>query len=198
MAVGSNSEMAFQRSEIGILTLKHMGSPDVRELTMRLGAEMLRLARLVPEGEEGEKEARARLVEAIDSGRALTRFAEIVEAQGGDPRAVIEERLPEVQTSSVAIAQRAGTVLAIDAEQIGLAATALGAGRVRKDDVIDPAVGLELLRKVGDPVRRGEPIVALHHRDERGMEQALRRIERAYHIGEGSPSKLPLVLEVLR
>src|SRR5439155_1610654 len=116
-------------------------------------------------------------------------------AQGGDPRAVIEERLPEVSTSSVAIAQRAGTVLAIDAEQIGLAATALGAGRVRQDDVIDPAVGLELLRKVGEPVGRGEPIVSIHHRDERGVPEALRRIERAYRIGEGAPATRPLVLE---
>ena len=184
-----------------ILTLRNMGSPDVRELTLRLGAEMLALAGVVPAGEAGEAEARRKLSAAIDSGEATVRFAKVVEAQGGDPRAILEERLPEVGTSSVAIAPRSGTVVAIDAEAIGLAALALGAGRAKKEDAIDPAVGLELLRKLGDTVRRGEPIVAMHHREERGLEEARRRIERAYKISDEplpAAEKIPLVLEVLR
>jgi thymidine phosphorylase len=96
------------------------------------------------------------------------------------------------------IAPRAGVVSAIDAEAIGFAALALGAGRLRKEDTIDPAVGLELLRKVGDTVGRGEPIAVLHHRDERGLDEANRRVERAYRIGDEPPPKRPLVIEVLR
>jgi len=176
-----------------ILTLRHMGSPDVRELTMRLGAEMLVLGGVAPD----EAAARAQLAKAVESGAGLQRFAQIVEAQGGDPRAVLEERLPETATSSVVIAPRAGFVAAIDAEGIGLAALALGAGRLRKEDPIDPAVGLELLRKVGEAVGRGEPMAVLHHRDERGLDEARRRVERAYRIAEQAPPKRPLIFDEL-
>ncbi len=180
-----------------ILTLQGRGEPDVREVTMSLGVEMMLLAGLADDAAG----ARARLQKAIDSGAALERFAAIVEAQGGDRRAILEQRLPTVPTSSVVIAARAGRVQAIQAEEIGLAALALGAGRAKKEDAIDPAVGIELLRKVGDEVGRGEPIAALHHRDDRGLEEARRRVERAYRIGD-EPAKpkgeRPLVIEVLK
>jgi thymidine phosphorylase len=146
------------------------------------------------------------LVRAVESGAALERFARIAEAQGGPEsgRAIRENRLPEVATASTVIAGRAGHVAAIDAQEIGLAALALGAGRARKEDAVDPAVGLELLRKVGEPVARGEPLVALQHREERGLGEARKRVERAYRIAEGPPpeglsaKRRPLVLEVLR
>ncbi len=180
-----------------ILTLQNRGEPDVREITLRLAAEMVVLARLASD----ETAARMKLAKALDTGAALERFAAVAEAQGGDPRAILDGKLPEVATASTVIAARAGFVEAIDAREIGLAALALGAGRTRKEDAIDPAVGLELLRKVGEPVGRGEPIAALHHRDGRGLDEARRRVERAYRIGEAPPSRKgerPLVIEVMR
>ncbi len=177
-----------------ILTLTGMGSPDVRELVLALGTEMLLLAGVATE----PTAARQQLVGAIDSGQALAKFAAVVEAQGGDPRAILEQRLPEVRTASVVTAGRAGAVIAIDAQEIGLASLALGAGRLRKEDAIDPAVGIELLRKVGESVGRSEPIASLHHRDGRGLDEARRRVERAYRIGEEAPPRRPLVIEVMR
>jgi pyrimidine-nucleoside phosphorylase len=177
-----------------VLTLKNMGSPDVRELTLALGVEMLLLAGAAsdPDG------ARMKLLRALDTGEALEKFAAIVEAQGGDARAAVEQRLPEVRTASLVTSMRAGVVEAIDAQEIGLAALALGAGRAKKEDAIDPAVGIELLRKVGEAVGRGEPIANLHHRDGRGLDEARRRVERAYRVGEAAPAKRPLVIEIMR
>jgi pyrimidine-nucleoside phosphorylase len=177
-----------------ILTLKGMGSQDVRELTLSLGAEMLVLGK----GASDETAARMKLVRAIETGSALEKLADIVEAQGGERRAILEQRLPEVSTASLVTASRAGVVGAIDAQEIGLAALALGAGRAKKEDVIDPAVGMELLRKVGESVGRGEPVVALHHRESRGLAEARKRVERAYRIDDESPPKRPLVIEVMR
>ncbi len=177
-----------------ILTLKGMGSPDVRELTLSLGAEMLVLGK----GASDETAARMKLVRAIETGSALQKLADIVGAQGGDKRAILEQKLPEVPTASLVTASRAGVVGAIDAQEIGLAALALGAGRAKKEDVIDPAVGMELLRKVGESVGRGEPIAALQHRESRGLAEARKRVERAYRIDDEAPSKRPLVIEVMR
>ncbi|MSP59357.1 MAG: thymidine phosphorylase [Myxococcales bacterium] len=180
-----------------ILTLTGMGSPDVRELTLALGAEMLVLGGVAAD----EAAGRAKMIGAIESGAGLAKLAEIVAAQGGDPRAILEQKLPTVATASVVVAPRAGTVAAIKADEVGLAALALGAGRLRKEDAVDPAVGLELLRKVGEPVGRGEPVVALHHRDGRGLDEARRRIERAYRISDepaAPKATRPLVIEVMR
>src|SRR5690349_20052356 len=101
-----------------ILTLKGMGSPDVRELTLSLGAEMLVLGKAAGH----DTAARMKLVRAIDTGSALEKLAMIVEAQGGDKRAVLEQKLPEVSTASLVTAPRAGIVAAIEAQEIGLAA----------------------------------------------------------------------------
>jgi thymidine phosphorylase len=92
-------------------------------------------------------------------------------------------------------------VIGIDAEAVGWAAVALGAGRATKEDAIDPAVGFELLKKVNDPVERGEPIVRIHHRAGRGLDEAGKRVGRAYRFGDMNdtmPAVRPLVLEVLR
>jgi pyrimidine-nucleoside phosphorylase len=185
-----------------ILTLRGEGSPDVRALTLALGAEMLRLAGLVGDGAEGEREAHARLEAVIQSGAALERFARIAEAQGGDPEAVIGDALPTAPDRAEVQSPKGGVVTSINAEAVGLSALVLGAGRLRKEDLIDPAVGLVLEKKVGDTVRAGEPLVLLHHRGGHGVDEARFRLLRAYTIGDaGTPSDRaprPLILEVLR
>lgn len=175
-------------------TLQGRGSPDVRELTLALGAEMLRLAGLA----DSDDDAQAKLAAAISSGAALERLARIAEAQGGDPRAILDGELPRARHVSPVLAERSGLVQAIDAEAIGLAASTLGAGRMKKEDAIDPAVGLELLRKVGDEVAAGEPIAALHYNDETRRDEAAARVLAAYSIGEGKPAQRPLIHGVLR
>jgi pyrimidine-nucleoside phosphorylase len=173
--------------------LRGGGPPDLREVTVALTAEMLLLAGLAP----GLAAARARVERAVADGSGLDRFRAIVAAQGGDPRAVDDPaRLPRAAAVVPVEAPADGVVEAIDAEAVGLAAMALGAGRARVEDRVDPAVGVVLAAKVGDRVARGQPLCHVH-RNPGGEAQPLvaARLLAAYRIGQGPAATTPLVLE---
>src|SRR5690606_28131070 len=117
------------------------GPDAVRELTLRLGVEMLRTAGLA----RGERAARTRLERALADGSAFERFLRMVRAHGGDPKLVEHpERLPVAKAQLAVAAPRAGVVAAIDALELGWVSVALGAGRTRADQAVDPAAGIEL------------------------------------------------------
>ena len=138
--------------------LRGGGPDDVRELTLLLGVEMLRLG-----GVADARIARARLEAALADGSALRRFAQLIEAQGGDPGVADEpSRLPQPRCRREVVADRSGVLGALDAELVGLAAVELGAGRARKEDAVDPAAGLLLRKRVGDQVVAGEALAELH------------------------------------
>lgn len=164
------------------------GPADLRELTVALGAEMLLLGGVETRAEG----ARARILRAIDSGAGMERFEEMVRLQGGDLR-----RLPRAARCAQVEAPRAGFVQAVDAREIGLAAMALGAGRLRKEDAIDPTVGFVLERKVGDRVERGDVLGVAHLSERPGSEAAMRRFARAFTIGDEAPRLGPLILETI-
>ncbi len=173
--------------------LRGGGPADLREVTVALTAEMVLLARCAPD----LASARLAVEAAIEDGRGLAKWREIVAAQGGDARVVDEpERLPRAATLVEVGSPLAGLVEAIDGEALGLAAMALGAGRARVEDRIDPAVGLVLGKKVGDRVAKGEPLVVVH-RNQGGEPQArvAARILAAYAIGPGPVAPAPLILE---
>jgi len=174
--------------------LRGGGPADLREVTFELCAEMVRLAGLAP----GRAEALEAAAAAVASGRALARFRDLVAAQGGDP-AVVDDpgRLPRAPRTRDAPSPAGGVVEAIDAREIGLAAMALGAGRQRLEDRVDPAVGIVTRKKVGDPVERGEPLAVLHCGD-RGSEPDLtvaERVARAFRVGGDAPALTPLIRE---
>jgi hypothetical protein len=132
----------------------------------------------------------------------VTSSCRIVSISGDDSASAGDWQITGPRSAELR-ADRAGYVASIHAESVGLAAVAHGAGRARKEDAIDPAVGLELLRKVGDPVRAGEPIAILHHRDGRGLEGARERLAAAYRIDDAAPLRTgagdrSLILEALR
>ena len=170
------------------------GPPDLRELTVLLGAEMLLLGGVAatPAG------ARGRIEQAIADGSGFRKLREIVEAQGGDPRALVEpDRLPRSARVVDVVAPATGVIETIDAEAVGLAAMALGAGRSRVEDTVDPAAGLELWKKVGDRVEAGEPLAAMHL-GERPLEPpdaVSARLRGAFRIGAGPGVPGPLVRE---
>jgi len=177
--------------------LRGQGPPDSTELVLRLGEEMLLLAekRAKKKPTRGARtRARARLEEALSSGRALDVLARMVAAHGGDPR-VIEspERLPQARHRIAVRATKAGFVQSIDARALAEVALALGAGRRRTEDAIDPAVGVELLRKRGDRVTRGEELLLLHARTKTGL--PLAQAGAAVVIGSRAPAQLPLIHE---
>jgi thymidine phosphorylase len=120
----------------------------------------------------------------------------MIEAQGGDPRVVEDPSavLPRAPVVRSLIAPRSGTVTAIDAEAIGLAAGALGAGRIRKDDAIDPAVGIVIRPKIGDELETGHEIGEVHARTEDAADEATRRTLAALSLGEGPMPRPELVL----
>ena len=175
--------------------LRGGGPPDLREVTVALGAEMLLLG-----GAAQDLPAARRAVEAaIADGRGVAKLEEIVRAQGGDPAFLRDPaRLPRAPRTYDVAAPAAGFVTAIHGEAVGLAAVALGAGRARVEDPVDPAVGLEVLKQVGEPVERGEPLCRVHEGERSEARAAMTaRLTRAWSIGPAAPTPAPLVLERL-
>ena len=147
---------------------------------------------------DGLASGRRLLADRLAGGEALRTFREMVVAQGGDPGMVDHpERLPRAPIQRPVIADAAGTVLAIDAEAIGGAAMVLGAGRERAEDQIDPGAGLVIERKIGDVVRPGDALAAIHTSREGAVEEGRRRVRAAYTIGPGVPPRAPVVYEVV-
>ena len=178
-----------------IAVLRGEGPADTRELTVRLGAEMLLCGGVVATAEEGAE----RLARSLDDGSALELFRRLVESQDGDPRVVDDPEgvLPKAKHRTPVVAQRAGQVAAIAAQDVGIAALVLGAGRRRKEDTVDPAVGVEMAVQVGDTVAVGEPLAFLIHND-RGVDEARQRLLGAFRIDDRAASPGSRILEVLR
>ena len=186
LAVGNANEV-WEAVEM----LEGGGPADLRELTLAQATEMLVLGQACT-----SEEAPARLQKALDSGSAREKFNAIVSAQGGDPKALDHEGagLPKAPQMVPILAERAGFVRALDAEKIGRAAVVLGAGRAALEDLIDPAVGIALIRKRGDRVAVGDELCRVHLRDGRGQFQAEALIRAAYEIADAAPASQPLIL----
>jgi pyrimidine-nucleoside phosphorylase len=165
-------------------TLAGHGPADLTDLSLRFADEMLRLAGARP------IDLRANL----HNGRALRKFAELVRAQSGDPDVVDDpSRLPTAPVQLAVNANATGTVSAIDALEIALAGKSLGAGRDRKDAPIDLAVGVVLHKKVGDPVRVGEPLATIHARTQVDAGSVATRVTAAFTIADRAKPR-PLLL----
>ncbi|MGV4322285.1 pyrimidine-nucleoside phosphorylase [Bacillus mojavensis] len=140
-------------------TLKGEGPEDLHELVLTLGSQMVVLAKKAGTLDE----ARAKLEEVMKNGKALEKFKDFLKNQGGDSSIVDDpSKLPQAAYHIDVPAKEAGVVSEIVADEIGVAAMLLGAGRATKDDEIDLAVGIMLRKKVGDKVEKGEPLVTLY------------------------------------
>ncbi|HXX65883.1 MAG TPA: thymidine phosphorylase [Polyangiaceae bacterium] len=168
------------------------GPADVVECTMRLAAEMLQLGAAA----DSPDAARAKLEDAIASGRAVRVAERMIEAQGGDPRAVVDRaRLAPAAEEVVLESPDDGYVVRVDALAVGLAAVAMGAGRTRADQTIDPAVGLFVDKKPGASVSRGEPLARLRVHRRSDADSIADRLRRAFLVGDAPPPPRPLVLD---
>lgn len=140
-------------------TLKGQGPKDLTELVLTLGSQMVVLANKA----ETLEEARALLIEAIDSGAALEKFKTFIKNQGGDETVIDHpERLPKAQYQIEYKAKKSGYVTELVSNDIGVASMMLGAGRLTKEDDIDLAVGIVLNKKIGDKVEEGESLLTIH------------------------------------
>ena len=165
-----------------IQTLQGKGPEDLTELCLVLGGQMLLAANRVASLEEGK----ALLQEQIDSGRALEVFKTFLANQGGDTRIVDNpDLLPQARYQIPLLAQSSGVVSQWVADEVGVAAMMLGAGRETKEDIIDPAVGIELCAKVGDPIQEGQPLAILHSNRE-DVSEVLARLSAAISIADSA------------
>ena len=164
--------------------LRGGGPADLVEVTLALAGEMLRLAGLPVGGGEGPRAALA-------DGRALAVWDAMIRAQGGDPDA----DLPAAAVRHEVRAPAGGYLRRLDARAVGVAVWRLGAGRSRKEDAVSPSAGAVCLRKPGDAVEAGEPVLVLHADDESRLPAALAALETAIEIGPEPPEPRPLVHE---
>jgi pyrimidine-nucleoside phosphorylase len=175
-----------------IETLQGRGPSDLTELTLAFAEEMLRLGKAA----KSKALARKRLETALRDGSAFRAFRRMVELHGGDVRAVDDPaRLPRARFIEPLPARAAGYILQADAELIGKACVVLGAGRTRTDEAVDFAVGVSGMRKIGETVRKGEPLLMIHANDERRLEQARALLKDAYRIGKTRPRPPKLIIE---
>jgi pyrimidine-nucleoside phosphorylase len=174
--------------------LKGSGPNDLRELSLLLAGCMFYLGERAADLAEGKKLAE----EMIANGAALEKFRRIIELQGGDPKVVDDPgRLPRARNSIEIASPAAGCVSAIMCEQVGTACVVLGGGRERKEDAIDPAVGITVHKKLLDPVAAGEPLCTVWYNSDARLEEARRLLLSAYTISPQPPSKPPLVHRVI-
>jgi pyrimidine-nucleoside phosphorylase len=174
-----------------IETLGGQGPKDLTELVLGLGSEMLVLSGVA----DNAGDARTRLRESLAQGRGLAKLAELIQAQGGDPKVVHDPNLlPRAKVVAPVRAERSGHVQAIDALAVGMASKLLGAGRLVKEDRLDPSIGIVLRKKVGDRVEAGEPLADLHSDgDEEKLDLVRERYTQAVRLGDRPPDLPRLV-----
>jgi len=188
-AVGNALETAE-----AVMTLRGKGPEDFWRHCLAIAEQML----ILGDRARDRATARSMLHEVVRSGRALRKLVEWVEAQGGDASVLGDP--PAMAVASIVkdvVAPRSGQVAAIDAREVGLAAVDLGAGRRRKGDSIDHAVGIVLQAKVGDRVAAGDRLFTVHANDREECDRAQERVLQAYGWAEKGAEPPPLIYEVI-
>jgi pyrimidine-nucleoside phosphorylase len=174
--------------------LEGSGPPDLRELCDELAAWMFAVGGRVKTVAEG----RDLSAEMIASGRARDKFRELIGLQGGDSRIVDDPgRLPHSRHQTTVTASRTGYVTGIRCEQVGVASMLLGGGREKKEDAIDPAVGLVLEKKVGEAVKPGETLCTVHYNDDPRLGDALELLNTGFDISPKPKPISPLIQKVI-
>jgi pyrimidine-nucleoside phosphorylase len=176
--------------------LRGKGPDDLRELCIELAARMFQLGGAADTVAQGKVHAE----QLIASGKALETFRQMVALQGGDARVIDDpSRLPRAQYAQAVSSPKAGFVTAMDCEAVGTACVVLGGGREKKEDAVDPAVGIVLHRKLGDSVAVGEPLCTVHSNSETRAARAIQLLLQCYRIADAPAAhKQKLIHRVIR
>ena len=175
-------------------TLRGRGPKDLEELVLTLGSLMAVKAGKTPDPER----AREMLKENLENEEAFRVFKEFIRAQGGDPEeAEHPERLPAAKYQEEVLSDREGYVSDILTEEIGRISLLLGGGRETKESEIDLAVGVVLLRKKGEYIRKGEPLAVIHANSRDKVKEAEKHLLEAYTVAEEKPVPEPLIKEII-
>ena len=162
------------------------------QLCIALAAELLRMSG------KGDADTCRKLAEqAVSSGSALQKLAQMIEGQHGDPRVTDDlSLLPQAKCSRVLRAERAGCIASMHSEEIGRASVLLGAGRMTKADSIDPAAGIVLAAELGDAVSTGDPLLTMYAATEQQLDEAEPMLRAAVVITDEQPEKSPLIHKI--
>ncbi|MGC8794071.1 MAG: thymidine phosphorylase, partial [Bryobacteraceae bacterium] len=175
-------------------TLQNAGPVDLTRLSLELAARMIHLGKAAASLEEAREIAQRKLVD----GSGYRKLKEVIQAQGGNPMVLDRfELLPNATGMREVTSPRSGFVSSIDAEDIGRAAMMIGAGRDRKEDQIDPAVGVILEVKPGHRVEMDSVLCRLYYTREDNVEEAAQLVEDAFRISSQPPEEYDLILEVV-
>lgn len=176
-----------------IATLKGEGPADLTELSLTLASQMVFLAKKA----DSIEQAREKLLAVIENGDVITKLKQFIEAQGGDPKVVDQpDRLPQASVQVAVKADQTGYVSAIVADQIGMAASMLGAGRATKDAEIDLAVGIVLEKKVGAFVDQGDTLAVIHSNDQQN-DVISEKIQAAFQVQTEEVKQKPLIYQMI-
>ncbi len=188
-AVGNSLEVME-----AIQILRGEAEGDLKELIVELTVHML----LLGEVSSSREDALKRITRALEDGSAVRKLQEMITLQGGDPR-VCEDitLLPKASRVIEIPAPADGWITAIQTDEIGMAAVILGAGRMKKDDPIDPAVGLWMHKRLGDPVKKGELLAEFYVQNTDVLEEARNRFIKAIRIGRKPKSSHSLIADVV-
>lgn len=178
-----------------IEVLRGSGPEDLRELCLHLSGWMLFLGGVSKTVAEGTQVS----AQLIASGKALERFRQMVELQGGDVRVIDDtRRLLQAREAMKVVSASSGYVSSMQCEQIGTACVILGGGRERKEDSVDPTVGIVLHKKVGDRVEAQEALATIHYNSEARAERARQLIVNSIQIADTAPAKHHLIHRVIQ
>jgi len=194
LSVGNALEF---REAVQLLSGQLPAGDPLLEVCLLLSTHMLLLSNLA----KTEEEARAMLEKAIEDGSGLEKLRLMIRELGGDESYLTLEgmdSLCKVKRLVPVTAKESGYVVGMQAELIGRAAQVLGAGRATKEDVIDPAVGLVMQKRVGDKIEKGEAFCTLYVNDEKNLEDAISTMYEAVHIGAKPDHVPPMVYGVIR
>lgn len=193
MAVGNALEV---REAVQLLSGAIAETDPLYQVCMLLGAQLLLLSELA----ETEADARKKLQQALESGAGLEKLRRMVQLQGGDSSWLSMEKIDglcSVKQTLVLPAKESGWITSMHAAGIGTAAQMLGAGRAKKEDAIDPAVGLVMAVRCGDYVEAGDPLCTLYVNDDSALSAVQDVLYHSIVIGSGPPAVVPIVYEVL-
>jgi pyrimidine-nucleoside phosphorylase len=175
-------------------TLQNAGPSDLTKISLELAARMIFLGKKAATLEEARLMAEKHLVD----GSAYKKLQQVVAAQGGNPQALDKfELLPNATGMREITSPRAGYVSRINAQDIGVSSNMIGAGRDKKEDSIDPAVGIILEVKIGEKVDAGSVLCRLYYTKEDRVDEAAEVVEDAFHISSQKPDERELILEVV-
>ena len=180
--------------------LKGKGSDDIKNLTLKIGAWMLKIGGITEDIEDGIKI----LQEKLKNGEGLEKFRELIKCQNGNPEVIEDYNLfPKAKIIKDVMSMESGYVQKIETDKIGISACILGAGRLKADSPIDYSAGLILRKKIGDYVEKGEPLITIHTNlplpflNKEGRSEAESIITNSYIIGINQPIKPPMIHKVI-